>query len=646
MGNRILKIIGISLLGLLLLMIATFTIFQVIWNQEAKAHFSQLGKEATILDHRGRAVRDLNKNGKVDPYEDPNAPLEERVENLLTQMTPEEKAGCMFINMALMDEDGMTLNKPRIFDRTSLTFLSIFLPTNVENIADLKMNHFNTFQSLPAETLARWNNHMQKMAEKTRLGIPVTIATDPRHGTGPMSGPGVYTSTFSKWPGTLGLAAARDTALARSFGEVARHEYLAVGIRMALHPMADLATEPRWARIRGTFGEDADLAAKMSKAYILGFQGDSLGDSSVACMAKYFACGGPQESGEDPQFPYGKNQIYDYHLGPFEEGVLPANPAAIMPYYGIPRDQTEENVGFSFNKEIISGLLRKKYGYEGVVCTDWGIISNLGTIETRAWEVEKLSEIELTQRALEAGFDMFGGASKPDLIIDLVENKRITEARIDTSVRRILRQKFLLGLFDNPYVKLENVHQVVTCDSFVQMGREAQRQSLVMLKNQSQFLPLSPTQKIYVSGIDKEIAAEFARVTDNPQEADVIIMKRLGPYDKSRKGPVEKIFHAGRISYSDAEKKEMLNLLERKPSILCVELERPAILTDLLPATEGLLVHFGMEDKILLQGIFGMYEVCGKLPFELPRNQEAVEKQKKDLPYDSENPLFPFGFGL
>ncbi len=135
----------------------------------------------------------------------------------------------------------------------------------------------------------------------------------------------------------------------------------------------------------------------MAYAYILGYQGNALNDSSVACMTKHFSGGGPQKEGLDPHFEFQRGQVYpgknfNYHLIPFE-AAFKAHTAAIMPYYGVPIDQTSENVGFAFNKEIITGLLRDKYHYDGVVCTDWGLITdaNLGTTiwPAGAWGVEK-----------------------------------------------------------------------------------------------------------------------------------------------------------------------------------------------------------------------------------------------------------------
>ena len=260
----------------------------------------------------GLAYRDLNKNGRLDPYEDPRRPVEERVDDLLARMTLEEKAGQLFHAMAAPPGPG------RIAGLT---------PT-ADLIREGLLTHFNVAGrgAVPARRLADWHNELQRLAEGTRLGIPVTLSSDPRHGFVHNPGASFAAGSFSAWPEPPGLAAIGDPAVVEAFADIARQEYLAVGIRVALHPMADLATEPRWGRIIGTFGEDAHLAARLVAAYIRGFQGPALGRHSVACMTKHFPGGGPQQDGEDPHFPYGKEQIYpggmfDYHLIPFEAAL-------------------------------------------------------------------------------------------------------------------------------------------------------------------------------------------------------------------------------------------------------------------------------------------------------------------------------------
>ncbi|NOZ04106.1 MAG: glycoside hydrolase family 3 protein [FCB group bacterium] len=620
-------------------------IFFLYYSVVSSRNMALLGPPAPSITENGFTYRDLNKNGRLDPYEDSRLPIDTRVDNLLSLMSLEEKAGMMFIAMIGMNDDGSLMERPLLSEP-----LSFVLKTNSEMVAKLKMNHFNTVQDIPADKMAEWNNRIQKLAERTRLGIPVTLASDPRHAARENPGANVPTTSFSKWPTPLGLAATRDTLLVREFADIARQEYLSVGIRLALHPMADLATEPRWGRINGTFGEDAELSAMMTRAYILGFQGDRLGPQSVACMTKHFSGGGPQKDGEDPHFPYGKEQVYpghnfDYHLIPFE-AAFAANTAQIMPYYGIPVGQTSEDVAFGFNKDIITGLLREKYGFDGVVCTDWNIISDTKLGPGRSWGVESLTIPEKVKKVLDAGCDQFGGESTPEWIVELVKNGQIKESRIDSSVRRLLRDKFRLGLFDNPYVNAQNALRIAGKPEFVQKGKAAQSKSMVLLKNNGNILPLKPGAKIYVRNIANEVAADFGTVVNDPREADFIIVRLNTPYETRNEYFLERFFHQGRLYFTEREKRPILELAGIKPTIIGITLERPAVIPEISKASSGLLADFGSSDEVFLEVVFGVSEPEGKLPFELPSSPEAVEKQLEDVPYDSENPLFSFGFGL
>ena len=598
----------------------------------------------------GFAYRDLNKNGHMDPYEDPRRPLEERVSDLLSQMTLEEKAGLMFHTIMPVGQDGSLVEGQ-----------SMFGPFTTSDFVRVKLiNHFNVHQ-LPAPRLAaEWHNRLQKMTEETRLGIPVTLSSDPRHGFSHNVLTSFKAASFSQWPEPIGLAATGDEDLVRVFGDIARQEYLAVGIRTALHPMADLATEPRWARTNGTFGEDAALSARMVGAYIRGFQGEHLGAHSVACMTKHFPGGGPQKDGLDAHFGYGKEQVYpgnnfDYHLGPFE-AAFQAGTAQIMPYYGQPIGLPIEDVGFGFNKEVITGLLREKYGFDGVVCTDWGLINPVlrdGKVfmEARCWGVEDLIPEERVLKALDAGVDQFGGEACPELIVALVRGCKVSEARIDLSAVRLLRDKFRLGLFDDPYVDPQSAEATVGRSDFFQAGEIAQRKSVVLLKNGElkggQALPLKSRPRVYLEGIDAQVAQGYAQVVAGIGEADLAILRLNTPSQPNdAMGFFASIFHEGDLDFKGEEKARLLHLLEQIPTIVVIDMDRPAVIPEIAQACAGLLATFGAGDDAVLDIIFGRFSPVGKLPFELPSSMEAVRKQKEDLPYDSENPLFPFGFGL
>jgi beta-glucosidase len=600
-----------------------------------------------VKTENGFTFRDLNKNGRLDIYEDSRQPLEARIEDLLRQMTLEEKAGMMFINGATVNQDGSLEEKPGPpgFGMARVA---------VNQITHQRMNHFNLWQIPSAQVVAAWYNRLQQFAEGTRLGIPITIASDPRHHFS-RNIFSMAATDFSRWCEPLGFAAIGDPELVRQFADIVRQEYLAVGIRLALHPQIDLATEPRWPRISGTFGEDAELTARLGQAYIEGFQGKRLGPHSVACMTKHFPGGGPQKDGLDPHFEFQRGQIYpgdnfDYHLIPFE-AAFAAQTAAIMPYYGIPMDQTDENVAMSFNKAIITGLLREKYQYDGLVCTDWGLITDVHMRDTvwpaRAWGVEHLTGAERVRKALEAGVDQFGGESCPGYVIELVKTGQLPEARLDQSVRRLLRLKLQLGLFDNPFVDEAQLPQVFGNPMSVAAGAVSQRRAMTLLKNEGRVLPLGGRPKIFVRNMNSSAAGQYAEIVTRPEEADFAILRLDTPWvPVETKNPFAQGFHHGDLDFKGEAKTEILTLLKTVPTIVVLYLDRPAVIPEISEAARALLADFGATDEAVLDVIFGRARPDGKLPFELPSSMEAVRKQKADVPHDSENPLYPFGFGL
>jgi beta-glucosidase len=421
--------------------------------------------------------------------------------------------------------------------------------------------------------------------------------------------------------------------------------------------MADLATEPRWARINGTFGEDATLSAKLVSAYIHGFQGDSLGPSSVACMTKHWPGGGPQQDGEDPHFGYGKNQVYpgdnfDYHLIPFKSAIE-AGTAMMMPYYGVPLGQTEQDVGMSFNKKIIN-LLREDYHYDGVVCTDWGVLegyslAGVEIIETKDWGVEQLSVEDKIVMAVEAGVDQFGGNSNYKQLMSAIEKGEISEARIDQSVSRILKVKFELGLFENPYVDEKQADEIVGHPAYTIAGKKAQRSSMVLLKNDSinlnPVLPLPEGIKLYVEQIDKELASKYGLMVDSPDEADVALIRLETPWEE-RDGLVEQLFHQGSLTFQPEEVERLVGIAQQLPTVFFIYLDRAAIMPEINQAAAAMVAEFGALDDAVLDIAFGRTHPKGRLPFEIPSSEEAVQVQHEDVPYDSKNPLYPFGHGL
>lgn len=605
-------------------------------------------RRAAVLEHDGLKFKDLNHNGRLDPYEDWRRPVEERVEDLLGRMTLEEKAGLMFHPPVGMGAGGALQEEP-----DTISFADgesrVVGPGTTDGILHKHIRHVLSRSADRPEILAAWNNSIQELAEGSRLGIPVTVSSDPRNGfQDDPQATSVRSEGFSRWPDPIGLAATHDEALVEQFGAIAAREYRATGIRLALHPMADLATEPRWGRISGTFGEDAVLASRLVSAYIRGFQGkNGLNAESVATMTKHFPGGGPQLKGLDPHNDYGREQVYpgnnfDYHLIPFR-AALEAGTAQIMPYYGIPVGITGEDVGMGFNREIITGLLRQKLGFDGVVCTDWSIVSMM------CWGVEDLSIPARVKKAIDAGVDQFGGEYIPEVIVGLVNRHEVSEARIDRSVRRLLGDIFRLGLFENPYVVPDEAAAIVGNREFQAAGDLAQRRSIVLLTNKTtgggRQLPLTGGTRIYIENIDPATAAAYGPVTASPDDAEAAILRVNAPFETGP-GFFGRFFHQGSLAFPAAELARLLEIIRRRPTIVAIHLDRPAVIPEIAAEAAAVLGTFGADDRALLDIIFGKFRPTGRLPFELPSSMEAVKRQREDVPCDSENPLFKFGHGL
>lgn len=574
------------------------------------------------------------------PWLDASLPVDERVELLLQEMTLVEKVGLFFQTMIAMGPDGALSQADPTFG----------LPSTDEYINARHMTHFNLLGAAPtAGAIARWHNRLQELAASTRLGIPVTISTDPRHSFTENPGAAMLSGPFSQWPDALGLAATRDEDLVRTFGDIARQEYTAVGIRVALHPQVDLATEPRWARQLQTFGEDAELSGRLGAAYIRGFQGDELGSSSVAAMVKHFPGGGPQKDGEDPHFAYGREQVYpgdafELHLKPFEEAFA-AGVSQVMPYYGMPIGTEYEEVGFGFNKGVLTGLLRERLGFDGIVCTDWGLITDseiMGTpFPARAWGVEHLTPAERMQKVLDAGADQFGGEKCTEILLGLVADGLVSEERLDVSARRLLREKFVLGLFENPFVDAEAADRIVGSAAFRAAGDAAQRASITVLQS-SPALPFARGVRLYVEGIAAGVAAGYGEVVATPEEADLAVLRLEAPYEE-RGSMFENFFHAGSLAFPAETIAHVREVAAAVPTVVDVFLDRPAILTPFAEAGVALTANWGASPAALLDVLSGAARAEGALPFDVPRSMAAVEASRPDVPFDTADPLFRFG---
>ena len=575
------------------------------------------------------------------PYQDQALSIDQRVEDLLARMELADKAGMLFHTM-------VSFGDPAAANPT------FGLPSAVAMVRNRRMNHFNLLGAAPGgREFAAWHNAMQRLALEAPLGIPITFSTDPRHAFNDNPLTSMLAGPFSQWPETLGFAAIVSPDRLERFADIARQEYLAVGLRVALHPQIDLATEPRWPRVSGTFGEDADLTSRLVVGYIRGFQGDALGSDSVATMVKHFPGGGPQKDGEDPHFEWGREQIYpggaqDYHLKPFLAAIA-AGASQIMPYYGMPVGTQWEEVGFGFNKSVITELLREKLGFDGIVCTDWGLLTDVSIMgadmPARAWGVEQLSRPERMVKALDAGIDQFGGELCTDVLLDLVAEGRVTEERMDVSVRRLLREKFRLGLFDSPYVDEDHAEAVVGRADFVAEGLAAQGASLTLLTNSDSMLPLTRGIKVYAEGVQAGELAEYATVVASPGVAGAATLRVKAPYETGR-GGFAALFHSGSLEFPADELERLTVIARAVPTVIDIYLDRPAVLGGLETAARAIVADYGASDAAVLPVLFGERSPQGSLPFDLPRSMDAVIASRSDVAFDTEDPVFRFGHGL
>jgi beta-glucosidase len=630
-------------------------------------------RSAPLLVERGFPYKDLNRNGRLDPYEDRRLPPAVRAQDLVRRMTLEEKAGQMLhaTPASTATGDGWTAE--------SLTAL-------------IAGRHAGAMISRLAGTAlaqAQAANQAQAVAEQTRLGIPVMLASDPRNHFQYVPGASVENKAFSQWPETTGLAAIGDPRLVRRFGDIARQEYEAIGLRMTLSPQADLSTEPRWPRINGTFGEDPDLASRLVEAYVAGFQNGERGlnRGSVVAVVKHWVGYGAAADGFDGHNHYGQDLTFP--AGRFQDhvrafrGAFAANVAGVMPTYSVPPSgltlfgRPLERVGAGFSKQLLTDLLRGRYGFDGLILSDWAITSDCdahcrdGWPDGQApgfagfgtpWGMEQATVQQRFVKAIDAGVDQFGGsADDPAPIVQAVRVGQVSERRVDQSVVRILVQKFALGLFENPYVDEAAAGQIAGNARFTAEGKAAQQASLVLLENKPAavrgagrgrpMLPLNPSLKrVWLHNVD--VAAVRARgftVVDDPAQADFALVRTAAPYEilhpnytfGSRQ-------HEGRLDFRDgnADYEAVKRASAAVPTIVTVYLDRPAVLTDISSRAAALLGNFGITDDALLDVLQGKARPRGRLPFELPSSMAAVLAQASDAPYDSRAPLYPFGYGL
>jgi len=549
--------------------------FNTVVNKDGQTLAYSTSSGVKIITADRYAFKDLNKNGTLDTYEDWRLSADARAKDLATRLSIEDIAGLMLYSA----HQSIPARSQGYFAGTydgkayteGETDPSELTDQQKKFLEDDKLRHVLITTVKSPEMAAKWNNKLQTLCESLGHGIPANNSSDPRHGTKAKAefdaGAG---GEISMWPNSLGLAATFDPSLVQRFGEIASEEYRALGITTALSPQVDIATDPRWFRFNGTFGESPQLSAEMGRAYCDGFQtsigeaaiNDGWGYNSVNAMVKHWPGGGSGEGGRDAHYGFGKYAVYpgdnfDEHLIPFTEGAFKLNggtkmASAIMPYYTVSWNQDKkygENVGNSYNKYIITDLLRNKYNYDGVVCTDWLVTGDHKMIDLfftgKSWGTEEISEADRHYKILMAGVDQFGGNNDAAPVIAAYEKgvKEIGEekmrARMEQSAVRLLRNIFRVGLFENPYLDPSETKSIVGNAAYMEEGFEAQLKSVVLLKNQENTLPISDKKTVYIPKrfvpasrnflgmetpastdypVNIALVKKYFNVTDNPSE--------------------------------------------------------------------------------------------------------------------------------
>lgn len=621
-----------------------------------------------LLTVDGLQFKDLNKNGVLEPYEDWRKSPEERAKDLVSRMTVAEKAGAMMHGNPPSTASNTMPGAGSAWDIKGISTL----------ILEKNINSYINRISFDVTSMATQYNEVQTVAEKSRLGIPVTFSTDPRSQFKYVQGVSVNAGNFTQWPDPSGLSATGDAQLARKFADSVRQEYLAVGIRVALSPQADITIEPKWHRANGTFGSNKEMIKDFVQAYVEGMQNGDAGigkDSVVSVVKHWVGYGSTPPDGYDSHTYYGRHlaissSSMEDHIFPFT-GAFAAKVGSVMPTYGQPpeglfvkgSEGPIERVGMGFNKQMLTEVLRGRFKFNGVILSDWQIMDDCNqvcregtkdgskaTVSDFAmpWGVENLSKEERFAKAIAAGVDQFGGAKEPDYLVDLVRKGRIRSADLDGPVYRIMLQKFQQGLFENPYVDVAAASKIVGNARFKEASLDAQRRSVVLIQNRKSTLPLNSarTKKIYLYNIDPAVARQYGfAVVDRPEDADVAVIGVSTPYEVIHPN----FFFGARYREGDTgfkdgnpDYEEFKRVSAKVPTVVSVYVERPPALDAIVGKSAAIVANFGLSHAALFDVLTGKFPPHGKLPYDLPHgtaySTDIAHRYAQGLTYSSSVP--------
>ena len=577
-------------------------------------------------------------------YKEPDAPIEDMVENLLSLMTLEEKIGQMAQIDRMYAEGGVV---------------------SEYNIGSVLSGGGSVPYDNTPEGWANMYDGFQQDALSTRLGIPIIYGVDAIHGHNNLPGATIF-------PHNIGLGATRDPDLVRLTSQITAIEVAATGLDWTFGPCITVPQDERWGRTYEGFSEDPGLTAELGKAAIEGYQGDDLADGNtiLACVKHYLGDGGTTGGVDRGNTEVTEEFLREMYLYPYEK-ALEVPVGSVMPSFS-----SWNGVKMHANSYLLTDVLKEELGFEGFIITDWQ-----GLNEIDGSERESMSKIDI-EVGINAGVDM---VMVPDdylgfitFLTELVSEGKVSQERIDDAVRRILTIKFKLGLFENPYTDRSNIDSIGS-EEHREIARQAVRESMVLLKNENSLLPLSKDiDSIVVVGSKgdnignqcggwtlswqgstsdrfegtsileaiENTVSENTEVTfsidgsEIPSDADVaIVVLGENPYAEFTGDDDD-------LSLLTPDKDVLNNVTDTGIPIIVIILSgRPMIITDEIDQMDALIAAWlpGTEGQGIADVIFGDYAPTGKLSYTWPSSMDQIPINDTD---GSQGSLFPFGFGL
>lgn len=593
------------------------------------------------------------------PYLNPRLPVSKRVDDLLRRMTLEEKVG----QMTQAERGAVDENRDQITELKLGSILSGGGSAPADNTPEGWADMVDAYQS---------------KALATRLRIPLIYGIDSVHGHGNLVGATVF-------PHNIGMGATRNPGLVREQQKITAKETRATGPQWIFGPCVCVVRDLRWGRSYEAYGEDPGLVAEMETG-IEGFQGRRPGDMKrpehVLATVKHYAGDGDTVFGSSTTEGYTLDQgvtvtdrrtFMKVNVAPYVTAVKKYRVGSVMPSFSSV-DWKEDGVGnpvkMHAHKELLTGVLKGKIGFDGFVISDWAAIQQIpGDYATQV------------RTSVNAGVDMFMEPySAPQFVETLlaeVRAGRVKTSRIDDAVRRILKAKFELGLFERPYTD-RRYAKTIGSPAHRAVARRAVAESQVLLKNRGRALPLKRNEKIYVAGVNADDMGNQAggwTVTWQGQSGDIIpgttILDGIRQYSKNvtysedasapTAGSDVGIVVVGETPYaegvgdvgnghtldlSDADKANIDKVCTAVETCVVLDVAgRPQIVTDRLAKMDAFVMSWlpGSEGAGVADVLFGKRPFKGRLPVSWPRSEDQEPINIGDRKYD---PLFPYGYGL